>query len=231
MFRRGRSAARAQIGIADSGAPLLPCHSTGHAGPHPAVQKLRLMAKSRYSQMVEVASGGAEMHEPRRVMPPGPGIKRQPGPPRFPAHQVSAARRRPDGYAPTVLVAVPADGGESTCRGPECVGNFVSGAIQLTSGKGREEDVWRRTRCLRSSGERSNSARDAAGNTIGFPDGSDQHLDNIRTGLMLAKRNVFAPESEDQYLMALSRCKEVLLLESLAIRLHNADRLRSRRRK
>src|SRR5258708_7915662 len=33
---------RYTIGIGDSGAPLLPCHTTGHAGPHPAVRKVEV---------------------------------------------------------------------------------------------------------------------------------------------------------------------------------------------
>jgi len=31
-----------EIGIGGSGAPLLPCHTTGHAGPHPAVRKVEV---------------------------------------------------------------------------------------------------------------------------------------------------------------------------------------------
>ena len=33
------------IGIGGSGAPLLPCHTTGHAGPHPAVRMVEVMGQ------------------------------------------------------------------------------------------------------------------------------------------------------------------------------------------
>jgi len=36
-----------EIGIGGSGGPLLPCHTTGHAGPHPAV---RMVEVGRLSQ-------------------------------------------------------------------------------------------------------------------------------------------------------------------------------------
>jgi hypothetical protein len=58
-----------------SGAPLLPCHTSGHAGPHPAVRKVEvLVGKSGYSNPVVVADGETELHKPHGIAPQTPPI-------------------------------------------------------------------------------------------------------------------------------------------------------------
>jgi hypothetical protein len=50
----GLPSAIGAIGIGGSGAPLLPCHTTGHADPHPAV---RMVEVGRLSQAFPSAPG------------------------------------------------------------------------------------------------------------------------------------------------------------------------------
>ena len=57
---------REGIGIGGSGgAPLLPSHTTGHAGPHPAVQSVAVSGQPGDSEAIEVTPGKAICIAPR----------------------------------------------------------------------------------------------------------------------------------------------------------------------
>ncbi len=74
---------RLRIGIGGE-SPLLPCHTTGHAGPHPAVRRIELKPydQGRESKRVEVGSWWRKVQswrvrESRRAVRTAGGLRRQ----------------------------------------------------------------------------------------------------------------------------------------------------------
>ena len=89
----------APIGIGGSGAPLFPCHTTGHAGPHPAVRKVEVgrlseafpSAPCPESPIAPVADSAAPLREASGLHPCAPA--------RVPRGQMSGTWHRRDPWS------------------------------------------------------------------------------------------------------------------------------------